>query len=139
MGALGSSAASLRISGDALDPSEISHLLGAEPTLAFSKGDVYHFKTGSAVRKSAMWSLDATDRRPGDLDSQIVEIFRRLPDERAIWESLSARFKVDIFVGLFMRSSDEGMSLSPETMKSLGDRGIRLDLCLYGPSEDESP
>ena len=138
MGNLDSSSASLRIVGDALNPAEISGLLSAEPSVAYLKGDIYHFKTGSAVRKSGMWSLKVTDRHPGDLDGQCVEILDRLTDDEAIWKDLSVRFKIDIFVGLFMDGSNEGVTVSPETMERIGRRGIRLNLCLYAPTESET-
>jgi len=43
------------------------------------------------------------------------------------------RFEVDIFCGLFMGSSNEGLSLSPRTLSALGQCGIELGLDIYGP------
>ena len=123
--------------GDELDPDEVSRLLGCEPSLAYREGDEHRFKTGSTIRKCGMWSLNAEDREPADLDAQITEIFDRVSDDPTIWAELSAAYTIDIFCGFFMKGTDEGLDVSPATMKILGDRGIRLGFCIYAPLPNE--
>lgn len=131
------SAAALRVAGDALDPKEITRLLGCRPTDCYMKGDVKHSKHRDIVRKTGMWSLQATDRQPEDLNAQVAELLRQLTPDLSVWTSLSQQFEVDLFCGFFMQESDEGLDISAQTLKALGDRGVKLGLCLYAPvSED---
>jgi hypothetical protein len=53
-----------------------------------------------------------------------------------VWKALAARFRIDIFCGLFMEeSNNEGLDLSPETLILLGERRFVLALDVYGKSE----
>lgn len=128
-----SSAVSLRIMGDTLIPDEVTRLLGVAPGHSHVLGETYHFKTGSSKRKQGMWSRGARDRKPEDLEAQINEIFEGLPDDASVWRRLSTEYDVELFVGLFMDESGEGLDLEPATLKFLGERGIKLELCLYAP------
>jgi hypothetical protein len=119
--------------GGTLKPDEITRLLGATPSHSHVQGEVYHFQTGSAKRKQGMWSRSARDRKPADLEAQINEIFEGLPEDPSVWRQLSTEYEVELFVGLFMDESVEGLDLEPATLKFLGERGIRLGLCLYAP------
>ena len=47
-----------------------------------------------------------------------------------------ARFRPDLFCGLFMGSSNDGVSLSPRALLALGERGIELGLDIYEADEE---
>jgi hypothetical protein len=128
--------ASLRIMGDALDPDEISQVLSCAPTAAFRKGQVVRgVVTGrEVVKKSGMWTLGADDQQPGNLDEQIRSIFSRLPDDLEIWRDLSSKYRMDLFCGFFMEVSDEGLEISPDSLRLLGERLVPLDFCIYAPT-----
>ena len=129
-------AASLRIGGDALDPDEISQVLGCPPTQGFRKGQVVRGKvTGHEfVKKSGMWMLEADDQQPGNLDEQIKSIFTRLPDDLEVWRDLSSKFRMDLFCGFFMEVGDEGLEISPDSLRLLGERSVALGFCIYAPT-----
>jgi hypothetical protein len=129
------SAASLRIIGDDLDPEEITRLLGCAPTMAEIKGQLLRGKSIARERiaRTGCWSLEAADRAPDDLNSQIMEIVGQLNPDPHVWASLAERFRMDLFCGLFMAKSGEGFTLSPEALLALGSRRIELGICLYGP------
>jgi len=133
------SAVTLRIIGDDLAPDEITHALGASPTQAQTKGDkIVGKKTGDVrIARSGMWRLQAADSKPEDLDGQIRFIFDQLTDDLALWKSFGSRFKMDLFCGLFMECSNEGVTLAPESLLILGSRGIKIDLDVYGPLDDD--
>ena len=137
MAALHESAVTLRIGGDALKPEAVSKLLSCQPSIAFAKGDIKPSKLRPIVRKSGMWALKAKMRQPANLDAQISEIFGRLLTDLAVWATLSEEFDIDIFCGFWMRETDEGMTISAETMKILSDRGIRLGFSVYAPLPDQ--
>jgi hypothetical protein len=127
------SVAALRISGEELDPAEITDLLGCAPTAGQRKGDVL---TGSVtgrsrIAKFGMWSLEASDQEPGSLDAQITELLGRLTPSLEVWSSISRRYDMDLFCGFFMRATNEGLEISAESLAALGRRGIALGLDIY--------
>jgi hypothetical protein len=125
MAHLDRSVASLRISGDDLDPSEITKALDCEPTRGQRKGDVLIGKSTGISRtvKFGMWLLEANDREPEDLDGQITGLLDRLNPSLDIWRSIAARYRIDLFCGLFMRESNEGAAISAASLAALGQRG----------------
>jgi hypothetical protein len=70
---------------------------------------------------------------PGDLDSQIDQLLAPLSGDLSVWLRLSSDFDADIYCGLFMQEECEGLGLSPRTLSRLGERGLVLNLEIYGP------
>jgi len=137
MARIAHSTASLRIFGDDLDPDDLTERLAASPTKSARRGDVRIGKSDRQyVEKTGSWRLKASDAKPGDLDIQIQEIFASLTSDLTVWAELSARFRVDIFCGLFMGERNEGLEISPQTLSALGARGVTLSLDIYDPSQD---
>ncbi len=138
MAQLKRSRATLRIVGDDLDPSEISRLLGRKPTTAQHKGKtiVGHNTGQTRIAKFGMWSLQATSREPEDLDGQISEILGQLSDDPEVWRTIGLRYKVDLFCGLFMKSGNEGLSLSSGALLALGIRQIDIGFDIYGLGDE---
>jgi len=89
------------------------------------------------VARTGTWQLDASDRKPGDIDGQIHEILAQMTGDIAIWQSLTRRYHADLFCGLFMRFGNEGLTISAASLEALGIRGIELGLRLYGGDRDE--
>jgi len=127
-----------RFFGDDLIPGAITALLGAYPTASHHKGQELKDSQSGAVRiaRFGSWRLSAARREPEDLEAQIFEILDQLTDDLAVWQSL-ARFRPDLFCGLFMSSSNERVSLSPRALHALGQRGIELALDIYDAGEEE--
>jgi hypothetical protein len=134
MAKLKTSLATLRIYGDDLIPSEVTSLLGVDASFEQVKGQVFiGKKTGQrTIAKIGMWKMYAEDREPGNLDEQISEIFNKLPKDQNIWKSLSNKYDIDLFCGLFMEESNEVITISSSSMKLLAERGVELILDLYG-------
>ena len=137
------SVVTLRIMGDDLVPDEINALLGASPTRAWVKGETGKHVVGPKVgdvrvARSSIWRLDASDREPEDMNGQIREILSRMTSDLSVWQGITKRFRVDLFCGLWMDGSDCGLTLSPESLAALGERGIKLAMCIYGDNDDES-
>jgi len=133
MGALGETRASLRFFGADLDPDEITRLLGKEPSTAERKDQVFPRAKPSPdlVLRRGSWRLHVPDVFPGNLDAQIAELLAGTTPDLTIWKRLSAAYSGDVFCGLFLRTENEGLSISPATLRSLGDRGLILDLDIY--------
>lgn len=139
MAQLHQSVATLRIQGGDLDPTEITAALGCEPTEGQRKGDVMVGRnTGiERIAKFGMWRLKASDREPEGLDGQIAELLGRLTPSLDVWKSIGARYRLDLFCGLFMQLTNEGLTLSPGSLAALGERGIELGLDIYSPTRED--
>jgi hypothetical protein len=140
----------LRIYGDDLIPQEITKLLGASPTHGVVKGQdkvsektgkvIVNRKTGKAiVAKSGMWRLSASDREPEDIDGQIREIFTKISADVGVWQSITKKYRANLFCGLFMSETNDGLSISPQSMALLAERGIDLWFDIYAPLQDIGP
>lgn len=133
MGALHKSAALVGFYGDNLDPAEITAAMGAEPTIGVRRGGTWF--TASGVKKVAdtgSWRIKAARSEPADLNGQIEGILSRLSDDLDVWRSFSGRYRGKIFCGLFLASWNEGINLTSKTICSIGERGLALDLDVYG-------
>jgi len=140
MAQLHKSVATLRICGDDLNPDEITDLLGTTPTHAQRKGDkIIGAKTGRVrIAKSGMWRLEVADCEPENLDGQIRELLNKTNRDLSVWQKLSSRYRIDLFCGLFMVESNEGLSLSPQSLAALGERSIEIGFDIYGPLDEKS-
>jgi hypothetical protein len=137
VGPISRTRATLRIIGDAVVPTGITRLLGAQPTLARTKGEIWAgAKTGkNNTAHTGQWHLKASDREPEDLDGQVQELLGKLTQDLKVWAALAQQFQIDLFCGLFMQSDNEGATLSPDTLAALGNRGIKLSLDIYDDSK----
>jgi hypothetical protein len=41
-----------------------------------------------------------------------------------------------VFCGWFVNEGNEGVEIEPHALRALGERGIKLDLDIYGPDGD---
>jgi hypothetical protein len=139
MGRLRKTMASLRIIGDDLHPDEITSLLRCAPTASQSKGDVLVGKKGGRSRIAAFgsWSLKASAEEPGNLDTQVTWLLAATTGDPDVWQSIAARYKIDLFCGLFMAQWNDGESMSAASLLALGSRHIQLDLDIYGAAVGE--
>ena len=88
------------------------------------------------IVKSGLWRLNASRREPENLDGQVQEILARLTDNLTVWTDISRRFEIDLFCGLFMKETNEGLTISADVLAALGQRGIEIGLDIYGPGDD---
>ena len=137
MGPFGYSQATLRIFGDSLVPEDVSRLLGCEPTTSERKGEqIVGPNTGtSRVARTGRWSLQAARTEPEDLSEQIDELLGNLTTDMRAWAKIRETCRIDLFLGLFMDSGNNGLSVSSAQLLALGERGIELGLDVYDHSE----
>jgi hypothetical protein len=128
----------LRVHGDDLIPDEITRLLGAEPTSSHAKGDRNVGGDGReyAPWRSGIWVVSTGHQSPGNIDQQVSDILGHLSPDLSIWRELSARFRLDLYCGLFLALSNERAIISVETLNALGGRGIELVLEIYAPDDE---
>lgn len=132
------SEATIRVFGDSLHPEEVTKLLGCEPTMSQRMGEqIVGRKTGAVrIAKTGMRRLPAARREPEDLPGQIDELLGKLTSDMQAWATIRQTCRIDLFVGLFMSSGNNGLSILPAQLVALGQRGIVLDLDVYDHSED---
>ena len=125
--------------GDDLVPSEITKLLGASPTAAESKGEkITKPKTGTTrIAKSGSWRLRAKSCEPENIDGQIAQILNQLTDDLTVWHEIKKRYRVDLFCGLFLGSSNEGLTISVKSLRALSERGIEAGFDIYALFDEE--
>jgi ribosomal protein L19 len=138
MSAVKTSTVTLRIYGDDLVPQEITKMLGASPTHPKIKGEkTVGRKTGKTyIAKSGIWQLGASDREPEDIDGQIREIFSQVSADVSVWRSITKKYRVNLFCGLFMSETNDGLSISPQSLAVLAERGIELWFDIYTPIDE---
>lgn len=138
MAALNHSVTTLRLFGDDLVPERISALLGASATESCRKGQELVGRHTDTVRiaKTGSWRLSVAGREPENLEAQVFEILDQLTQDLGVWESLAC-YEPDLFCGIFMASSNDGLPLSAEALLALGQRGIALELDIYNAGDKE--
>jgi hypothetical protein len=127
----------LRIAGDSLNPDAISRLLGCRPTLGFVKGQIESSKGKPIVRDTGYWHLDAAGQQPGNLDAHVADLFGRVNNDLSAWAMLSSEYEIELWCVYFMGEPDEDVQVSAGTLNALGDRGIKLGLRIYSPTEED--
>ena len=127
------SVASLRFFGDDLKPDELDRLLGHAHDFGYTKGQIDVRCNRTKVYQYGSWQLRTEDREPADLDAQILEMLNKLTMKLPVWQDLTHRYSADIFCGLFMMETNEGISISPEILRKVGERGLLLDFDMFGP------
>lgn len=138
MGTLASSEASVGFYGDDLDPTEITHKLACEPTVGVAKGGTWTTSMGAEkIARTGSWRLEAERRAPADLDAQIDHLLSAMSDDLVAWKSLAGRFRGRVFCGLFLASFNDGLTLRPETLLMIGQRGLVLDLDIYEQADPD--
>ncbi|TDU23311.1 uncharacterized protein DUF4279 [Panacagrimonas perspica] len=133
-------AISLRVFGDDLIPDEVTALLRCEPTESWRKGDVQSIRAGhTRARTCGAWFLKVPATEPEDFNGQVARLFSLATDDLYAWESLCARYEVDLFCGWFMGTSNDGVSVSVPTLRTLAERGVELSLDIYDAIKEGSP
>lgn len=130
--------AALRIFGDDLIPEELSRLFGHFHTKGWVKGYQYSTSSGAVVvKKTGAWILDAEPTKSADSDGQNFRLLADIDVSLDDWASLASRFEMDIFCGWFMQKSNEGIAVSPQTLRALGGRNIALSVDIYSSLDDD--
>ena len=87
----------------------------------------------NVTKKTGAWLLEC-DTDTGDFDSQISQLFMRANISIDKWMVLSRQFEIDVYCGWFMNESNEGVEVSPHSLRGLSERNIQLSIEMYAPS-----
>ncbi len=125
--------ATFRMSGNTVDPHEITAVLGIMPSKAFKAGDP---RGKSAQWKHGQWSLSSEDHVSStELQTHIEWLLDQLEPVQARIRSLLSKgdIEADIFCYWQFETFNAGLVLTAPLLKRLGDFNIDLDLDIYGP------
>jgi hypothetical protein len=138
MGQLQKSAATIGFYGDDLDPDEITALLRMTPSVGVAKGGKWVTSRGAEkVAHTGSWRFKTDRCEPEDLNRQIEGLFAPLTSDLAVWRDLARRFRGVVFCGLWLKTYNDGLQLSPEVLGSIAERGLLLDLDIYANDDPD--
>ncbi|MBY0399838.1 DUF4279 domain-containing protein [Myxococcota bacterium] len=135
MAAIARVRASLRVFGDALEPEEVSALLGHPPTRSHRKGDKCG-PQGTSVEPTGAWILDSRVSEKSEVEDHVESILALLTSDHDEWASLTERFSASILCGIFLDQYNEGFELSPRLAKALANRGLVIAFDIYSGDPD---
>lgn len=129
---------SLRVFGDDLDPEYVSRLLGVAPSLVRAKGEVRHSGGREVAERTGLWLLEV-EYSPASMLADVIEaLLDRFPSDMAVWAELTARYRVDLFCGLFLESWNRGVMLPAALLGRLAARGVDFHLDFYACGDPEA-
>lgn len=135
---------SLRVFGDALEPDEVSALLGRQPSRSHRKGE-----GSSSVSKSAssgssteptseptleptgVWILDSGLSGKAEIEEHVEALLSLVSNDSDEWASLTSRFSASILCSACLDEYNEGFEISPRLAQSLADRGLVIAFDIY--------
>lgn len=135
MAAIGRIRASLRVFGDALEPEEVSALLGRPPSREHRKGDKIR-GNGDAVEPTGAWILDSDLSEKAELEEHVEALLGSLSNDMDEWSSLLDRFSASLHCGLFLDQYNEGFELSPRVAQAIAERGLVIAFDIYSGDPD---
>lgn len=124
------------------DATVVTTTLGIQPSHAHNPGD--RKSDRAAPWKHGQWRLESTLPGTAELEAHLRSLLDQLlPVRDKIQELLDTdlRLKADFFCGLWIENYNEGVVLSPETLRGIASCGATLGLDIYRveQTERESP
>ena len=86
---------------------------------------------GGGKWRRGLWSREAAEANPGDIDGQIAALVEPLTKDLSVWRELSKRYEPDIFLGVFLTEYNEGIAILPTTLQLVAERHLVLDFDIY--------
>jgi hypothetical protein len=122
----------LRVFGsEGFDPNHLTKVFGCKPTMAEVKGQRVVSPTGTRTAAESRWSLTIESGRNDEVEQGIIALLNRLPANLDLWRELTQRYYIDIYCGMFLKTSKRGFGLSPQVSRMLADRNLGIGFDLY--------
>jgi len=124
---------SIRLSGDRLDPREVSAALGIAPTEAREKGDPTPTRHATRVGKqpTGVWILDAPAPMAATVEPALkwaVDTLASLPKPASTLPTVE---HVDVILGVFGSGGNAGIEVSPNLLAAISANGAGLFVDVY--------
>jgi hypothetical protein len=127
---------SLRLTGDGVEPDEVTAALGLEPTYSARKGDHFRQNPRYMVHRSNIWTHSVTADSNVPFEEQIPSLLDQLEARSVALDDLLDRADVEaeLFLGFSSGDGQGGTFFPPGLLSRIGALGLALDLDLYPPS-----
>ena len=131
-------AVEFRIYGKELDPAAVTDDLALHPKQVRRVGEE---RGNASIWQESMWSYDGFPQGESakswdSLDEALVFVLQKLWPLRSKLEEYKQRHKVILWCGHFQSSFDGGPTLSPSTLKMLGEFGVEMFIDNYFSEPD---
>ena len=126
------------MSGDDLDPNEVTEALGRAPTFAAKRGELRKSGQSTIRQPTGVWLFQLGDSKEWVLADAIRTLLKTLPPPTDVWAQLARRFELRISAGLFLEQWNRGCELSSELVAELAARHLGLDLDIYSDVEGDA-
>lgn len=126
----------LALYGTDLDPVEVTALLGCEPTSAHRRGERRSPKSRPA--ESGAWLLEIRGEAPTSPEHLIRRLLMKLPADAGVWETLAARFDVQVRFGIHFTGWNKGFHLPPDVVAMITRMHAGMGFDLYGYGEQDA-
>ena len=115
---------------------EISELLKATPTRAWTANEPVFLGNGQKVFNYSSWGLSADWERT-TIDLQIEKLLNLCTKDMSTWNEISHLYDCDISIGANMFRTNKGANISATILRDLSDRGLGFDISVYYYEEEE--
>jgi hypothetical protein len=125
--------ATFRLLGDALDPEEVTRLIGIEPSFARRKGDKYGSRERPVVSQTGIWALESEKSVAGpDLNAHLRFLLSQLGSKTStVKELVRQGLSADLLCYWMSGTGQGGPILEPETIRRVADLGVCLNFDFY--------
>lgn len=121
---------SLAISGEDLDPDEITTRLSCKPTRAHRQGEpVTNDQRGAFGR--GVWLLKETGQTPIEPAELLRRLLRKLPTDQSTWDEINKRFEVQLRIAVHFTGWNKGYDLPADLLPVIARLGANLVHDLY--------
>lgn len=121
-----------KITGDNLEPSEVTTLLGIEPSKSHRKGDKWPTRPEHSY-VTGYWGLDSSLKSDSPLVDHLDYLLRiLLPKAESIHLLVEKGMQPCFYCGIFVSDClDVSVLLEPDQLKSIADARCQLHLQFY--------
>ncbi len=120
---------SIRFSGEGLNPEEIGS------SLRFKESEKTESTINTLKSGKVVWVITYLNQETIPLEKKIEELLVLFTNDINIWNEVTGIAKADIFCGLFLDGWNKGFELSPNTMRKLSDRKLKIGFDIYAPTD----
>jgi hypothetical protein len=138
---LGNRVVTLHVSGDSLDPDQVTNLFRVSPTETERQGLPQVRPDGSEERQvasSGRWSLGVGDAGNDgvNVNEAIATLLALLPEDAATWRAVCALGTLHLAVNWAVNAGNSEIWLEPRLLAFLGERGVGLYFEVYQRDPD---
>jgi ribosomal protein L19 len=131
------SSVALRISSATLKCSNITESLNIQPTRCHEKGDLISKRNPqSPVRQESLWILESDLSKLLPMEEHLDQITDLIEQKVDVLRSIASQSTIDVFCGVFLKTSQGGFLLSPELLRKLNLLSVEIIFDLYSSHND---